>query len=121
MIENTSGRDPVLHLLGAMGEGQVGGYIYELEAAGQAQLVSSDQLPTKLSGGTREELVEIGFTFGEPDPDDPLFLPVTLPEGWRKQAATTTCGPTSSTRTGASGLPSSTRPLFTIAGRICPF
>lgn len=32
--------------------------------------------------GTDADFLALGFTFGEPDPDDPLFRPATLPEGW---------------------------------------
>lgn len=61
------------------------------ESAGQSQLVHSDRLPYKILGGRntaegRAEFEALGFTFGEPDKDDPLFMPATLPEGWEKRA-----------------------------------
>jgi hypothetical protein len=31
--------------------------------------------------------MSLGFTFGDPDPDDPLFMPATLPEGWKREPA----------------------------------
>ena len=56
------------------------------ERAGQAQLVHSDRLPTELHS-KREDFEAVGFTFGDPDPGDPLFMPATLPEGWRKEGS----------------------------------
>lgn len=55
------------------------------EKTGQSQLVHSDRLPSKLFG-PREEFEALGFQFGDPDKDDPLFMPATLPEGWEKRA-----------------------------------
>lgn len=83
MIENTSNRDPLLHLLGAMSDGS-GGYVEGMEAAGQRQLLESCDLPTDTSG-TDEEFLKLGFTFGEPHQHDPLFRPATLPEGWKRE------------------------------------
>lgn len=59
------------------------GYIEGMEAAGQRQLVDSCDLPTK--GSDDPEFLRLGFTFGEPHQDDPMFRPATLPEGWKKQ------------------------------------
>lgn len=84
MIENTAQRDPMLHLLGTMSDGN-DRYIEGMEAAGQRQLVNSDRLPTQLSGGTEDQFIAVGFTFGDPDPRDPLFRPATLPAGWTRQ------------------------------------
>jgi len=83
-IENTTGRAAELHMLGILSDGN-NGYIGGMEAAGQRQLVASTSLPTALSSGTDADFEALGFTFGEPDPDDRLFRPATLPEGWSKQ------------------------------------
>lgn len=86
-IENTSKTDPALLLLAAMSD-QDGGssLILGQEAAGQRQLVHSDRLPTSTHEGTDEPYLALGFAFGDPDPDDRLFRPATLPEGWSKRA-----------------------------------
>jgi hypothetical protein len=92
-VEDTSKRDPLLHLAAAWPRpGQdaheaAGDYITGMEKAGQRQLVNSDRLPTHVSGGTDDELIALGFTFGAPDPADPLFRPATLPVGWRREAS----------------------------------
>lgn len=83
-IENTSNRDPLLHLMGALG-GDSDSYITGMEAAGQAQLVNSTELPTEMNSGTDDDLRALGFVLGGPDPGDPMFRPVTLPGGWRKE------------------------------------
>jgi hypothetical protein len=84
-IENTSSRDPMLHLLGAMSDGS-SGYIEGMEAAGQRQLVSSASLPTK-TGGNDPAFLALGFTFGVPDTSDSLFRAATLPDGWTKRGS----------------------------------
>lgn len=87
MIENTSRRPNELHLLGMHADGQ-SDYIAGMEAAGQRQLVNSDRLPVDMRvglNGARSEFEALGFTFGDPDPDDPLFCQATLPDGWRRE------------------------------------
>lgn len=54
------------------------------ERAGQSQLVNSDRLPTDLRS-PREEFEAVGFVFGEPDPNDPMFAPAALPDGWKRE------------------------------------
>ncbi len=85
MIENTSRRDPYLHLLGALGD--AGSYIEDQERDGQKQLVNSDRLPTEISHGTQADFEALGFVFGDVDPDDPLFRQVTLPDGWVRRGS----------------------------------
>lgn len=89
-IEDTSKRDPLLHLAGAMGHREadqdLSGYITGMEAEGQRQLVNSADLPTD-THGTDDAFIALGFTFGEPHAGDPLFRPATLPEGWSKQGS----------------------------------
>ena len=80
MIENTSKRDPFTHDVGSMGNPSA--YITDMEAAGQHQLVNSDQLPTEAPW---ERLQELGFKRGEVVSGDPLFTHCTLPEGWRRE------------------------------------
>jgi hypothetical protein len=80
--EDTSKRDPLIHLLGGMDGSD---YITGMESAGQQQLVNSDRLPVEGSDDPR--LLELGFTFGDPDQDDPLFRPATLPPGWKREGS----------------------------------
>lgn len=82
--ENTTQRDMALHVLGSIGTGGPSGYILEMEAAGKQQVVASDSLPTD-ARPDEEALTALGFVFGEPYAEDPLFRPATLPEGWRKE------------------------------------
>jgi hypothetical protein len=63
-----------------------GAPIERQERDGQRQLVSSDRLPSDFQGD-RTEWEALGFTFGEPDPDDPMFMPATLPEGWKREGS----------------------------------
>lgn len=82
MVENTSKRDPMLHLLGSLAEGQ-SGYIEGMEAEGQRQFVASAELMP--ADGPWAVLAELGF--GEPQrTEDDLFVRSTLPAGWRKVA-----------------------------------
>lgn len=80
MVENTAQRDPYVHVLGVLSEGQ-SGYIEGMEAAGQRQVVASTQMPTEAPW---EALTELGFTRGADVPGDPMFCDATLPEGWTK-------------------------------------
>jgi hypothetical protein len=88
MIENTSQRSAQHHVMEAEILGLVGStdpasdYITGMEAAGQRQLVQSDRIPVD---GPDHELLELGFTLGEPDPADPIFRSCTLPEGWGRE------------------------------------
>ena len=77
--------EPLLILAEAMGIGSAESFIVGQERAGQRELVNSDRLPTDVRD--RAELEALGFTFGDPDPDDPLFCPATLPEGWKREAS----------------------------------
>ena len=68
--------------------------IYRQEARGQRQLVMSDSIPTIWGGYLNEEKIreyddmlrQLGFEIGEPFPDDDLFRPAKLPEGWKKSS-----------------------------------
>ena len=79
MIENTSKRYGLsdLPMFGGSSEA-----IEAMEKRGQQQIVNSALLPTE--GSDDPEFLRLGFKFGEPLADDPLFRPATLPEGWRK-------------------------------------
>lgn len=81
MVENTSKRDPILHVLGVMSEG-ASGYIEGMERDGQRQLVHSDVLPTK---GPWADLEQMGFVKGEQKDD--LFTSATLPDGWKRDGS----------------------------------
>lgn len=90
MIDNTSyGRARDLFVLQSLLGADPSDLIDAQEARGQQQLLTSDRLPTELRG-ERAEWEGLGFTFGEPDPADPLFMPATLPNGWSKQASDST-------------------------------
>lgn len=90
-IDNTTARmkDPA-HRLGflleSLEEGGQSGPIERQERDGQRQLVNSDRLPADVKGD-RAEWGALGFTFGDPDPDDPMFMPATLPEGWKREGS----------------------------------
>jgi hypothetical protein len=93
-IRNTTEdmRDPAnaaLFLLGQLASANPGdptNAIMAMEAQGQRELVQSDRLPTQVhSDGGDEAFLALGFTFGEPDPRDPLFRPATLPPGWKRE------------------------------------
>lgn len=91
-IDNTTRRmqDPVYRALmfdGTANPGGRPGMIEQQEADGQRQLVNSDRLPVKFNSGQQEDLEALGFTFGDPDPADPLFRPATLPPGWTRQGS----------------------------------
>lgn len=60
------------------------GGIEAQEAAGQRAFVNSATLPVKIINGKREDLEAMGIVFG--GAADDLFVNVTLPEGWTKQA-----------------------------------
>lgn len=60
------------------------GGIERQEAEGQQRLIRSAVLPKEFNSGTREELEAAGVVFGTDA--DALFVNVTLPEGWRKEA-----------------------------------
>lgn len=55
-------------------------YVTGQEAQGQQQLVRSSQLPR---AGLQPRGLELGITVVGVGGDDPLFVDVTLPEGWR--------------------------------------
>ena len=88
-IDNTTERfqDPA-EQMALLAEGMVTGsassFIERQERDGQRQLVNSDRLPAKC--GDHAPWLALGFTFGDPDPSDPLFMPATLPPGWQRQA-----------------------------------
>lgn len=86
MIENTSNRDPLLHLMASMSDG-TSGYITGMEAAGQRQIVASEVLPSDLSDDGRQRLETAGAVFGEPVQGDGLFVHVTLPPGWKREGS----------------------------------
>lgn len=92
MIRNTAAdmNDPLnrlLFLADSMRTGDPSEAIYAMEKRGQQELVHSDRLPTEVLGGTDADFEAVGFTFGEPDPRDPLFRPATLPDGWTREAS----------------------------------
>lgn len=80
--------------LDAMSGGKYGpAAIEEMEREGKAQLMNSDRLPVKLNvfgqsqGEARAEFEALGFTFGEPDEDDPMFRRATFPPGWSRKGS----------------------------------
>lgn len=80
-IEDTSKRDPLLHLAGAWGT--PGRYVEEMESAGSTQFQAASELMP--ADGPWPELVALGFA--EPEhTDDKLFVRTRLPEGWTKRS-----------------------------------
>jgi len=62
--------------------------LIEHEQQGQRELVNSTQLPRQGLMNAREMWERIGIKINDADPgSDPLFVQVTLPEGWSKRAA----------------------------------
>lgn len=87
MIENTSNRHSLEEAaLLALATGDLTSVIENQERRGQQQLVHSDRLPTRLNG-PREDYEAVGFRFGDPDPSDPMFMPATLPDGWKREGS----------------------------------
>jgi len=88
-IEDTSTRDPLIHMVGMLGGGSGSAYIEGMEAAGQRQLVNSTTLPTDLGYGdtTIADYEALGFKFGDVVAGDPMFQEATLPEGWERQGS----------------------------------
>lgn len=84
-MHNPDSPDALLLLITAMDGGGPENFIYAQERAGQRQLVNSAKLPAEGRGDIRGQLASMGIALGEPDPDDPLFAPATLPDGWTKQ------------------------------------
>lgn len=93
MIENTSQRDPRIHLAasGALRSTSTiddhSAYVTGMEAAGQRQLLESDRIPVEVLHSTEQDLIDAGFVLGEIDERDPLFRPCTLPEGWQREGS----------------------------------
>jgi hypothetical protein len=88
-IDNTTkrfrdGADQAALLAEGIVTGSPSGLIERRERDGQRRIVNSDRLPTDC--GDRPPWLALGFTFGDPDPADPLFMPATLPPGWQRQA-----------------------------------
>lgn len=91
-IQNTTQfiRDGGAYLLlaEAMGGKDPDKIITDMEAAGQRQLVASQQLPTEVqSPDTDADFEALGFTLAPPSENDPMFRPATLPPGWTKRAS----------------------------------
>ena len=80
-VRNTAKLSPLENM---METGPVGG-IEQQESRGQRELVNSDVLPAEIHG-ERQTLENAGVIFGEPVEGDPLFINVTLPDGWKKWA-----------------------------------
>ncbi len=79
--ERTSHENPLRTLV----ETGFGGGIEAQERRGQAQLLESASLPTDCRDV--DAMIALGFTFGEPFADDPLFRPATLPTGWKREGS----------------------------------
>ncbi|TDD36107.1 hypothetical protein E1286_38740 [Nonomuraea terrae] len=84
---DTSKTDALLLLADAMGSGGMEGAILRMEADGQREFVNSEVIPTKITGGSEADLTALGFHLGEQVEGDPLFRRVTLPDGWKREAA----------------------------------
>ena len=89
-IDNTAERmsDPAEQmalLAEGMATGSADSFIERQERDGQRQLVNSDRLPSDC--GDRAPWLALGFTFGDTDKDDPMFMPATLPPGWSRKGS----------------------------------
>lgn len=84
-MNDPSTGEAYLALAIGMADGSPDAYIRNQEKAGQTQLVNSQQLPARITHGAQEDFEALGFTFGDPEPSDPMFRPATLPAGWSKQ------------------------------------
>lgn len=58
--------------------------IEDQEKRGQQELVNSTLVPSEIHG--QEKLEALGFTFGGPLKDDPIFCTVEMPKGYKKVA-----------------------------------
>lgn len=77
-MTNTTKIDPLFHILDEL---SAPGKSIELsEARGQEKLLNSCQLPANTCG-KRQEFEALGFVFGPENPNDPLFVNVTLQYG----------------------------------------
>lgn len=83
-VEDTSKRDPIVHVAGIMAEGQ-SDYIANMEKQGQKQLVNSTAFPIDCNFSDEQDLLDLGFVLG--DKVDDLFREVQLPEGWEKRGS----------------------------------
>lgn len=78
-------RESELMILEALVSGTHEGQIERAEAQGQRDLVNSTDLPRLIKDVTWSQLTKnLGIVFGENVND--LFVSVTLPDGWEKQA-----------------------------------
>lgn len=75
--------DRTLMLMGGM-TGDVDGMAESIERSHGAAMRNSTQLPADMQRH-RESFEAVGFVFGEPVDGDPIFLEVTMPEGWAKK------------------------------------
>jgi hypothetical protein len=75
MIRNTAEMDPLERLITAMDRGG----IEASEARGQRELAASSQLP---ADGMKNMPSDLGIVVNGPSDGDPLFVNVTLPDGW---------------------------------------
>jgi len=90
-ITNTSAQDAAEHLLGAMRKGNGGeGFIEDMEAAGQAELVKAGgtRLPAEgtLTGAYGREPFDwasIGVKIGKVVKGDEIWVEAELPPGWK--------------------------------------
>lgn len=92
MSEIRAGREKPIEILSeAMFESRPGETIERMEERGQQELVASTQLPVANHGGYGDPddapYLALGFEFGPPDPDDPIFREAKLPAGWKKQGS----------------------------------
>jgi len=77
--------NPLGLLAGALAGGNPSDLIESSERAGGQEILHGDSLPTEILRGSESEFTGLGFVLGEPYPDDPIFRPATLPEGWSKK------------------------------------
>lgn len=78
--------NPIGFLADALGAGGASAAIEAQELAGQAEMLRATTLPSEIHGD-EAEFTDLGFTFGDHVPGDPLFREATLPEGWTREGS----------------------------------
>ena len=79
--------DLMLLFADAMGGGDTGAAIERQERQAQVELLNSTTIPSKMNGGSEEDLTALRFKLGAKVENDPLFRHAELPEGWSREGS----------------------------------
>ena len=77
---------PEMLFMEALISGGTSGMIERQEKQGQSSFVGSDTLPTEISEGDKDTLIQMGVKFGSVVEGDDIFQYVELPQGWKKES-----------------------------------